>query len=91
MKKYDVALVEMQEDEVLFERTNEDPIMVATTSTNLTQANAHNISVLNEKVLQVESKKQNLKDELISLREEMKKRRKVDDHLVPLKENVLDQ
>ena len=32
-----------------------------------------------------------LKDELISLREEMKKRRKVDDNLAPLKENILEQ
>ena len=32
-----------------------------------------------------------LKDEFISLREEMKKRRKVDDHLVSLKENILEQ
>ena len=40
----------MQEDEVLFERTDEDPIMVATTSVDLTQATSHNISVLNEKV-----------------------------------------
>ena len=41
----------MQEDEVLFERTDEDPIMVATTSTTLSQSTAHNISVLNETVL----------------------------------------
>ena len=32
-----------------------------------------------------------MKDELISLREEMKKRRKVDDNLVPLKENIMDK
>ena len=52
----------MKEDEVLFERTDEDPIMVATTSTTLTQAIAHNISVLNEKVLEVESESQKLKE-----------------------------
>ena len=91
MKKYDVALVEMQEDEVLFERTNEDPIMVATTSTTLTHATAHNILVLNENILETESKNLKLKDELISLREEMKKRRKVDDNTIPLKENILEQ
>ena len=65
--------------------------MVATTSTPLTQDIACNISVLNEKVLEAESENQNLKDKLINLREEMKKRRKVDDHLVPLKENILEQ
>ena len=65
---------------MLFERTDEDPITVATTLVALTQATSHNISVLNEKVMEVESENQNLKDELISLREEMKKRRKVDDH-----------
>ena len=54
---------------MLFERTNEDPIMVATTLVSLTQAIVHNISVLNEKVIEVESENQKLKDELISLRE----------------------
>ena len=72
-------------------RTNEDPIMVATTLTSLPQATAHNILVLNEKVMQDVLENQKLKDELISLREEMKKRRKVDHHLVPLKENILEQ
>ena len=81
----------MQKDEVLTERTNEDPIMVETTSTTLIQATAHNISMLNEKVLEVESENQMLKDEIMSLRQEMNKMRKVDDHLVPLKENILEQ
>ena len=70
---------------MLFERTHENPIMVATTSTSLTQAISHNILVLKEKVLEVESKNKKLKDELISLREEIKKEGKVDDHLVPPK------
>lgn len=76
---------------MLFERIDEDPIMVASDSKTLTQGIVHNISVLNEKVVEVESKNQKLKDELICLREYMKKRRKVDDHLVSLKENFLEQ
>ena len=91
MKQVDGTLEEMQKDEVLTERTNEDPIMVETTSTTLIQATAHNISMLNEKVLEVESENQMLKDEIMSLRQEMNKMRKVDDHLVPLKENILEQ
>ena len=66
-------------------------MMVATTSTTLTQATSHNISVLNEKVMEAKSKNQKLKDEIIYLREEMKKRRKADDHLVPIKENILEK
>ena len=76
---------------MLFERTDEDPIMAATTLVSLTQATAHNISVLNEKVIEAESENQKLKDELISLREEMNKRRKFDDHLVPLTEKIMEQ
>ena len=53
---------------MLFERTDEDPIMVDTYSTSLTQDTTHNISVLNEKVMEVELESQKLKVELISLR-----------------------
>ena len=91
VKQVDGTLEEMQEDEVLFERTDKDPMMVATTSSTLTQAIVHNILVLSEKVMEAKSKNQNLKDEIINLREEMKKRRKVYDHLVPLKKNILEQ
>ena len=76
---------------MLFEKTNECPIMVATASPALTQATTHNILVLNENILEDESKNKNSKDELISLREEMKKRRKVNNHLVPLKERIMEQ
>ena len=69
MNQANATLEEMQEDEVLFERTNEDPIMVATTLVALTQATTYNISMLNEKVIEVESQNQKLKDELIILRE----------------------
>ena len=44
-------------------------------------------TILNDNILEIES----LKDEIISLREEMKKRRKVDDNLVSLKDNILEQ
>ena len=50
-----------------------------TTSIALTQGTAHNISVLNEKILDPESENLKLKNDLTSLREEMKKRGKVDD------------
>ena len=38
------------EDEVLCEKTDEDPMLIATTSTALTQANVSNITMLNETV-----------------------------------------
>ena len=64
---------------------------VAIGSTTLTQATAHNVTMLNEKLLQTESKNIELKDEIISLREEMKKRRKLENSMIPLKENILEQ
>ena len=81
----------IQEDEVLFEKTDEDPVTIATTSTTLTQVTAHNVTMLNEKFLQAESKNIKLKDEIIILREEINKGRKVEDNLISLKENILDQ
>ena len=77
MKQDDGTLEEMQEDEVLFEKTDEHPVMVAITSTTLTQATTHNISVLNETFLETELENLKLKDELISLREETKKNEEV--------------
>ena len=91
MKQDDGTLEEMQEDKVLFKKTNEYPMIVATTSAALTQVTTHNISVLSKKILEVELENLNLKDELISLQEETKKMRKVDDNLVPLKENIMEQ
>jgi cell division protein FtsB len=61
----------------LHEKTNEDLVIVATTSTTLSQATAHNVIVLNEKLLETESENLKIKDENISLREEIKKRRMV--------------
>ena len=52
----------MKEDEVLFEKTDEDPMIVATTSTTLTKATSHNIIILNEKLLETESKKYQVKE-----------------------------
>ena len=69
---------EIQEDEVLFDKTDEDIVTIETTSTSLSQATAHNVTMLNENLSQAESKNTNLKHEIISLKEEMNKRRKVD-------------
>ena len=41
---------EIQEDEVLFEKTDEDPMKVATTSAALSQATTHNVNLLNENI-----------------------------------------
>ena len=90
-KNNDGTMKEIKEDEVLFEKTDEDSITVATTSTTLSQATAHNVTVLNEKLSQVESDNNNLKDEIISLREEMSKRRKVEYDMTPPKKRILEQ
>ena len=42
---------EIQEDEVLFKKTDEDPMTVEITSATLTQDIAHNVTMLNEKLL----------------------------------------
>ena len=67
MKQSDGTLEEMQEDEVLVDNTDEDPMIVATSSTTLTQATSHNIIVLNENILEAESENLKLKYEVISL------------------------
>ena len=59
---------EIQEDEVLFVKTDEDLIRVATTSATLSQATTHNVTMLNEKLTQDESNNNKLKDEIISLK-----------------------
>ena len=82
---------EIQEDEVLFENTNEDPVIIETTSTTLSQATAHNVIVLNENILQAESDNNKLKDEIIILKVEMNKRRKVECDITPLKAIILEQ
>jgi small-conductance mechanosensitive channel len=82
---------EIQEDEVLFEKIDEDLVTVETTSTNLSQTIAHNVTMLNVKLSQEESENVKLKDEIINLREEMNKQRKVECDMTPLKENILKQ
>ena len=47
--------------------------------------------MLNEKLSQEEPKNVKLKDEIISLREEMNKWRKVECDMTPLKEDILEQ
>ena len=42
---------------------------VATTSTTLSQATVHNVTMLNEKLSQAKSENTKLKDEIIGLRE----------------------
>jgi hypothetical protein len=49
-KHNDGTLKEIQEDEVMFEKTDEDLIIVATASTTLSQVTSHNVTLLNEKL-----------------------------------------
>jgi hypothetical protein len=84
-------LKEIREDEVLFEKTDEDLIIVATASATLSQATAHNVTMLNEKLSQVESDNNKLKDEIISLKAEVSKRRKVECDTTPLQSSILEQ
>ena len=81
----------VQEDEVLFERIEEDLVTVATASTALSQATVHNINVLTEKLSQAESDNHKLKEEVINLKVEIHKWRKVDDESTPLRTTILDQ
>ena len=82
---------EIQEDEVLFEKTDEDTVTVETSSTTLSQAISHDVTLLNEKLSQAESDNNKLKDEIISLKEEMNKRRKVECDMTPLKASILEE
>jgi hypothetical protein len=58
VKQNDGTMKEMQEDEVLFEKTNEDMVTVAIESVALTQIATHNVTILNEKLLETKSKNQ---------------------------------
>lgn len=64
---------------------------VATTSTTLSQATAHNVTMLNENLSQAESENTKLKDEIIIMKEEMNKQRKVECDMLPLKISILEQ
>ena len=48
---------EIQEDEVLFENIDEDPVTIATTSTTLSHDTAHIVTMLNENLSQEEKGK----------------------------------
>ena len=59
---------EIQEDEVLFKKTDEDLVIVAIESSTLSHATAHNVTMLNKNLSQAESETMKLKDEIISLK-----------------------
>ena len=82
---------EILEDEVLFKKTDEDQVTVATASTTLSQTTAHNVTMLNEKLSQAKSENTKLKDEIINLKEEMNKPRKVEYDMTLLKGSILEQ
>ena len=48
VKHNDGTMKEIQEVEVLFEKTDEDLVTITTTSESLTEATAHNVTMLNE-------------------------------------------
>ena len=75
----------------MFEKTDKDPIIVVTASVALSQATAHNLTVLNEKICQAELDNNKLKDEIISLKEEVSKRRKVECDTTLLQASILEQ
>ena len=72
----------------MFEKTDEDHMKLTTSSVALSQSISHNVTVLNEKLSQAESDNNKLKDEIISLKEEMNKRRKVECDITLLKASI---
>ena len=68
VKEDDGTMRDIIKDEVLFERTNEDSMLVATALVALNQANILNISLLNERITKVELEKRKLQDQIISLK-----------------------
>ena len=90
-KHNDRTMKEIQEYKLLFEKTDEDLVILATTLTTLSQAISHNVTMLNEKISQEELENTKLKDEIISLKEEINKGRKVECDMTPLKGNILEQ
>ena len=63
-KQNDGIIKEVQEDEVLFEKTDKDPITVATTSISLSHVTEHNVTMLSDKLSQAKSNNNMLKDEV---------------------------
>ena len=70
---------------------DEDPIIVATASTTLSQAIANNVTLLSEKISQSESDNDKLKNEIISLKVEVNKRIKVECDTTPFQASILEQ
>ena len=75
----------------MFDKNDQDPIKIAIASTTLFQATSHNVIMLNEKLTQAESDNNKLKDEIISLKAEVNKRRKVECDTTSLQESILEQ
>ena len=71
------------------ERIDEDPVTVATAWATLSQATVHNVNVLSEKLSQAKSDNNKLKEEVINLKAEIHKWRKVDDETTPLRATIL--
>ena len=90
-KRNDGTFKEVQEDEVIFERIDEDPVTVATASVALSQDIVHNVNVLSKKLSQAKSDNNKLKEEVINLKEEIHKQRKVDDETTVLRATIVDQ
>ena len=59
---------EVKEVEILFERIEEDPVIVATALATLSQATIHNVNVLSEELSQAEFDNLKLKEEVINLK-----------------------
>ena len=91
VKERDGQVWEIVEDEVFFEKTDEDLMLIAKTYVALTQASVYNISMLNKKMVEAESKSKKLEEENTNLRVEVSKKWKVDDHLNSLKESILTE
>ena len=89
VKEKDGLVREIIEDEALFEKIDEDLMLIATTSVSMTRASVYNISMLNEKLANAKSKNKKFEQENINLKVEVNKKRKVDDHLNSIKESIL--
>ena len=82
---------EIQEHEVLFKKIDEHLVIVELALGALSQVTSHNVTILNENLSQAESNNNKLKDEIIDLKEEMNKRRKVECDMTPLKSSICEQ
>ena len=89
VKEDDGIVMDINEDDVIFERNGKYSMLVDIASVALSQANIINIYLVNEKIIDAELEKRKLLDEIISLKTKMKKRKNVDDHLILLREGIL--